>query len=74
MQMLFGWVRPISLRLKMDSARAETCTNCQGCDKACFMNVLSRKNKRDISCVNCGACIVACNKELGYGRGLFHYS
>jgi ferredoxin len=37
------------------------------------MNVTPRKNKRDISCVNCGACIVACNKELGEGDGLFHF-
>ena len=74
MQMLFGWVSPISLRLKMDIARADACTNCRGCDKACFMNVVPRQNKRDISCVNCGACIVACDKELGTGRGLFHYS
>lgn len=74
MQMLFGWVSPISLRLGMDGARIKECTDCKGCDKACFMNVVPRKNKRDISCVNCGACIVACNKELGYGKGLFHYS
>ncbi len=74
MQMLFGWVSPVSLRLKMDTARITECTDCRGCEKACFMNVMPRKNKRDISCVNCGACIVACNKELGYGRGLFHYS
>jgi ferredoxin-type protein NapH len=73
MQMLFGWVSPFSLRLKMDAARADECTNCKGCDKACFMNVTPRKNKRDISCVNCGACIAACNRELGPGRGLFHY-
>ena len=73
MQMLFGWVSPVSLRLKMDIARADECTNCKGCDKACFMNVVPRKNKRDISCVNCGACIVACDKELGADRGLFHY-
>lgn len=73
MQMLFGWVSPVSLRLKMDSARSDECTNCKGCEKACFMNVMPRKNKRDISCVNCGACIEACNKELGDGRGLFHY-
>jgi ferredoxin len=38
------------------------------------MNVVPRKNKRDISCVNCGACIVACDKELGADRGLFHYN
>jgi len=73
MQMLFGWVSPISLRVRMDMARAEECTNCRGCEKACFMNVLPRMNKRDISCVNCGACIVACNRELGTGRGLFRY-
>jgi ferredoxin-type protein NapH len=73
MQMLFGWVSPVSLRLRMDIARAEECTNCKGCDKACFMNVMPRKNRLDISCVNCGACIVACNRELGSGRGLFHY-
>jgi ferredoxin len=36
------------------------------------MNVLPRKQKRDISCVNCGACITACNHELGEGKGLFH--
>jgi ferredoxin-type protein NapH len=74
MQMLFGWVSPVSLRMKMDRARADECTNCRGCDKACFMNVAPRNIKRDISCVNCGACVVACNKELGRGRGLFSYS
>jgi polyferredoxin len=72
MQMLFGWVSPVSLRLKMDTARISACTDCKGCDKACFMNVAPRKQKRDISCVNCGACVVACNKELGEGKGLFH--
>lgn len=74
MQMLFGWISPVSLRLSMDTVRADECTNCKGCEKACFMNVMPRKNKRDISCVNCGACIVACNKELGKSRGLFHYN
>ncbi len=73
MQMLFGWASPVSLRLKMDFGRADECTNCKGCDKACFMGVVPRKNKRDISCVNCGACIDACNLELGQGKGLFHY-
>jgi polyferredoxin len=72
MQMLFGWISPISLRLRMDTARISACTDCKGCDRACFMNVTPRKNKRDISCVNCGACVVACNKELGSGMGLFH--
>lgn len=72
MQMLFGWVSPVSLRLTFDTARKSSCTDCQGCDRACFMNITPRKNKRDISCVNCGACIDACNKELGEGKGLFH--
>jgi polyferredoxin len=73
MQMLFGWVSPVSLRIRMDAGRLEECTNCRGCEKACFMNVLPRMNKRDISCVNCGACIAACHKELGRGKGLFHF-
>lgn len=71
MQMLFGYISPISLRLKMDTARASACTDCKGCDRACFMNVTPRKIKRDISCVNCGACVEACTKELGAGKGLF---
>lgn len=71
MQMLFGWVSPISLRLKFDTARKSSCTDCRGCDRACFMNVTPRRNKRDISCVNCGACIVECDRELGRGSGLF---
>lgn len=73
MQMLFGWVSPVSLRLKLDAAGMSRCTDCKGCDKACFMGVVPRKNKRDISCVNCGACIDACNRELGHGIGLFGY-
>ncbi|MDH4163199.1 MAG: 4Fe-4S binding protein [Nitrospirota bacterium] len=72
MQMLFGWLSSRSLRLNMDVSRISACTDCKGCDRACFMKVSPRKNKRDISCVNCGACIVACNKELGRGNGLFH--
>jgi ferredoxin-type protein NapH len=72
MQMLFGWISPVSLRLKMDTARISACTDCKGCERACFMDVTPRKNKRDISCVNCGACIEACNRELGEGKGLFH--
>jgi ferredoxin-type protein NapH len=72
MQMLFGWISPVSLRLKLDTNRISACTDCKGCDQACFMNVTPRKNKRDISCVNCGACVVACNNELGTGKGLFH--
>jgi hypothetical protein len=57
----------------MDAARISACTDCKGCDRACFMNVTPRKSKRDISCVNCGACIEACNREFGEGKGLFHF-
>ena len=71
MQMLFGWISPVSLRLRMNTTRLSECTDCRGCDKACFMNVVPRKNKRDISCVNCGACVVACDRELGKKNGLF---
>ena len=71
MQMLFGWISPLSLRLRFDTGRISECTDCRGCDRACFMNVVPRKNKRDISCVNCGACVAACRKELGNDRGLF---
>lgn len=74
MQMLSGWINPASLHITMDSARITECTDCRGCEKACFMGVLPRRNKKDVSCVNCGACIVACNKELGYEKGLFHYN
>ncbi len=73
MQMLFGWVSPVSLRIRMDSGRVDECTNCRGCEKACFMNVLPRMNRRDISCVNCGACVEACRRELGPEKGLFDY-
>ncbi|MBI5101228.1 MAG: 4Fe-4S binding protein [Nitrospirae bacterium] len=73
MQMLFGWISPVSVRVKMDPDRMDECTNCRGCEKACFMNVLPRMNRRDISCVNCGSCIDACHREMGKGRGLFHY-
>jgi polyferredoxin len=73
MQTLFGWISPVSVRLRMDTARLKDCTDCRNCERACFMNVLPRKNRRDISCVNCGACIDACNNELA-GKGLFHYA
>lgn len=74
MQMLLGWVSPVSLRLKMDTTRIAECTDCKGCEKVCFMSVIPRRNKHDISCVNCGVCIDSCNKELGLGNGLLHYS
>ncbi|MDP2158266.1 MAG: 4Fe-4S binding protein [Nitrospirota bacterium] len=73
MQMLFGWVSPVSVRVRMNMDRADECTNCRACEKACFMDVLPRMNKRDISCVNCGACVAACHQELGKGKGLFHF-
>ena len=74
MQTLFGWISPVSLRVKMDTARRGECTDCMRCEIACFMNVIPRENRRDISCVNCGACIDACNQELGQGKALFHFS
>jgi len=74
MLMLFGWVSPISIRIKTDTARLSSCTDCKGCEKVCFMNVKPRLPKRDINCVNCGECIQSCNKELGYGKGLFSFS
>jgi len=72
MQMLVGWVSPISLRVKMQQRRARLCTDCRACEKACFMDVKPRLPKRDINCVNCGECIDACNRELG--RGLFEFT
>ncbi len=74
MQTLFGWISPLSLRLRFNSLSASKCTDCRNCDKACFMDVMPRKNRRDISCVNCGACMEACDRELGSGNGLFYYS
>src|SRR4030067_194771 len=74
MQMLFGWVSPVSIRIKTDTARLSSCTDCKGCERVCFMNVKPRLPKKDINCVNCGECIQACNKELGYGKGLFSFS
>lgn len=71
MQVLFGWIGSRSLRLTMDVSRISACTDCKGCDRACFMEIQPRKNKRDISCVNCGACVDACNRELGRRAGLF---
>src|SRR4030067_44763 len=74
MLMLFGWVSPISIRIKTDTARLSSCTDCKGCEKVCFMNVKPRLPKRDINCVNCGECIQACNKEMGEGNGIFSFS
>jgi polyferredoxin len=33
MQMLLGWVSPVSLRIRMDTARKQNCTDCRGCDR-----------------------------------------
>jgi polyferredoxin len=73
MQMLFGWVSPVSLRIKFDTSRLSSCTDCKGCEKACFMNVKPRAPRRDINCVNCGECIEACKRELGSEEGLFSF-
>ncbi len=69
MQMLFGWISPVSLRVRFLKEEANRCTDCKRCEEVCFMNIKPRKNVRDISCVNCMACLEQCNKELG--RGLF---
>ncbi|MEW6714645.1 MAG: 4Fe-4S binding protein [Nitrospirota bacterium] len=74
MQMLLGWVSPVSLRIKLDTGRLSSCTDCKQCEKVCFMNVKPRLPRRDINCVNCGECITACHKELGQGNGLFSFS
>ncbi|MDA8213941.1 MAG: hypothetical protein M0Z64_01545, partial [Nitrospiraceae bacterium] len=73
MQMLFGWISPVSLRINFDRENLSRCTDCRGCEKVCFMDVKPRQARRDvISCVNCGECITACRKELGSGC-LFSY-
>ncbi|MDA8340503.1 MAG: 4Fe-4S binding protein [Nitrospiraceae bacterium] len=74
MQMLFGWISPVSLRIKFDRDNLSRCTDCRGCERVCFMDVKPRQARRDvISCVNCGECITACRKELGSGC-LFSYN
>lgn len=73
MQMLFGWISPVSLRIKFDRENLSRCTDCKGCEKVCFMDVKPRYPKKDINCVNCGECITACKKELG-DKCLFSYS
>lgn len=73
MQMLLGWVSPVSLRVKLNRDEFHRCTDCRQCERACFMSVRPRANLKDINCVNCGLCISACNRELN-GRGLFQYN
>lgn len=74
MQMLFGWISPLSLRIRFDRKNFAKCTDCKACEKACFMNVKPRLPLKDINCVNCGECITACRNELGRNNGLFSYS
>jgi polyferredoxin len=71
MQMLFGWISPGALRLNFHKADYSRCTDCRRCEQACFMDLKPRSGKKDISCVNCAECLVACEKELGKGCGLF---
>lgn len=73
MQMLFGWVSPISLAVKFKSDEATRCTDCRKCEEACFMDVKPRLARKDINCVNCGECIRACQQELGQGKELFRF-
>jgi polyferredoxin len=72
MQMLFGWISPVSLRINFDRENLSRCTDCKGCEKVCFMDVKPRYPKKDINCVNCGECITACKRELG-DKNLFSY-
>lgn len=72
MQTLFGWVSPVSLRIRFDRANFSRCNDCRRCEKACFMNVKPRASLKDINCVNCGECISACRGELS-GAGLFAF-
>ncbi|MBI4848539.1 MAG: 4Fe-4S binding protein [Nitrospirae bacterium] len=73
-QMLPAAASPISLRIRFDKKRASMCTNCRQCEKACFMGLKPRAQRRvDTKCVNCGKCITACELELGRENGLLSY-
>jgi len=74
MQMLFGWLSPVSLRIRFNRMNMHTCTDCRRCELVCFMGVRPRHPRRDINCVNCGECITACRQELGEKNGLFRYA
>ncbi len=74
MQMLFGWISPIGLKVRFHREAFSRCTDCRRCERVCFMDVKPRAAKRNINCVNCGECITACNEELGYQQGLFSFS
>jgi len=71
MQVLFGWVSPISMKLRFKREEFSRCTDCRACEKVCFMNVKPRSPKANINCVNCGECIEACSKEIG--KPLFEF-
>jgi len=73
MQMLFGWVSPVSLRIRFHRASNAACTDCRGCERVCFMGVKPRSPKKDINCVNCGECVSACRRELGREKALFSF-
>ncbi len=73
MQMLFGWISPVSLRVRLDAGNLSRCTDCKRCEEVCFMGVKPRLPRRDINCVNCGECITACRRMIGGGEGLFSY-
>jgi polyferredoxin len=64
MQMLFGWLSPMSLRVQFQGLRH--CTDCRRCEEVCFMEARPRgRREKDISCINCGLCVQACKRELG---------
>ena len=74
MQMLFGLVSPMALGIRFDMHNFQNCTDCRKCERACFMDIRPRSDKKDINCVNCGECISACKNELGDSEGLFHFT
>ncbi len=75
-QMIPAIVSPISLRVMFNTNRAKMCTNCRGCERACFMEIKPRTMVRKVNpkCIDCGKCITACEQELGKKNALFHYS
>lgn len=73
-QVLPAVASPISFRVRFDRKRAKLCTNCKGCETACFMGIRPRAMKKvDPKCVACGECITACTKELGKKDKLLGY-
>lgn len=76
MMMMFGWVSPLSVRIKANEDRLSFCTDCKSCEKACFMNVKPRgfALRKNINCINCGECVEACRKELGTDRAIFSFT